>query len=205
VSVLLRVLIALSCAMLPLAVQAQQKVERGAVLLVAAPELSDPNFFQTVVLVMFPATSGPTGVILNRPTRYTLKEAFPDEPQLKAKPDPLYFGGPVRPAGLMFLFRHRDGSGGARSGSAVPAEALPVLDDLYLGSDGDLLDGLLRQPNGGVQRYFVGYSGWAPMQLQAEIAQGAWHVLPADLDTILRMDVKTMWRDLLVRATAVET
>jgi putative transcriptional regulator len=203
-------LIALSCALLPLAVQAQQKMERGAILLVAAPQLSDPNFFQTVVLVMFPATSGPTGVILNRPTRYAVKEAFPDEPQLKAKPDPLYFGGPVRPAGLMFLFRHRGGSGGAapggaRSGSALPAEALPVLDDLYLGSDGDLLDGLLRQPDGGVQRYFVGYSGWSPSQLQAEIAQGAWHVLPADLDTILRMDVKTMWRDLLLRATAVET
>ena len=66
------------------------------VLLVASTELQDPNFAQSVVLVLFPAGGWPTGVILNRPTRLTWTEAFPDEPTLRARADPIYFGGPVR-------------------------------------------------------------------------------------------------------------
>jgi len=164
------------------------------VLLVASTELQDPNFAHSVVLVLFPAGGGPTGVILNRPTRLSWSEAFPDEPALRARADPIYFGGPVRINALWFLFRQGTPQG----------NVLPVLDDLYLSSDGELLDRLL-QGQAPVDRFFVGYSGWAPAQLDVEIAQGAWHVLPADLNVILKMDPETMWRELLLRATAVKT
>lgn len=164
------------------------------VLLVASTELQDPNFAHSVVLVLFPAGGWPTGVILNRPTRLSWSEAFPDEPALRARADPIYFGGPVRTNALWFLFRQGTPQG----------NVLPVLDDLYLSSDGELLDRLL-QGQAPVNRFFVGYSGWAPAQLDVEIAQGAWHVLPADLDVILKMDPETMWRELLLRATAVKT
>ena len=60
-------------------------------------------------------------------------------------------------------------------------------------------------PQSSVQRYFLGYSGWAPVQLDMEIAQGGWYVLPADRETILNMDPTVMWRELLARATAVKT
>jgi putative transcriptional regulator len=164
------------------------------VLLVASTELLDPNFAHSVVLVLFPTGGSPTGVILNRPTRLSWSEAFPDEPALRARADPIYFGGPVRINALWFLFRQGTPQG----------NVLPVLDDLYLSSDGELLDRLLagKAP---VDRFFVGYSGWAPAQLDVEIAQGAWHVLPADLDVILKMDPETMWRELLLRATSVNT
>jgi putative transcriptional regulator len=172
-----------------------QDVEHEPILLVATPDLLDPNFQQSVVLVVFPTGSGPLGVILNRPTPLTLKEAFPDEPQLRERPDTLYFGGPVRTRGLMFLFR----------GSARAEGVFPVLDDLFLSSNGAVLDGLLSARQSGVQRYFLGYSGWAPTQLDVEIARGGWYVLPADRDTILNMDPNVMWRQLLARATAVKT
>jgi putative transcriptional regulator len=166
-----------------------------AVFLVAKEDLQDPNFVHSVVLVVFPKDAGPVGVILNRPVPLTLKEVFPDQPQLKDRSDKLYFGGPVRINGLMFLCRR----------PTAPQNAFPVVGDLYLSGDGGLLDEMLSRPDPQVQRYFLGYSGWAPDQLELEIAQGGWYVLPADLDTVVKGDPKNLWRDLLLRATAVKT
>ncbi|HXX11996.1 MAG TPA: YqgE/AlgH family protein [Burkholderiales bacterium] len=166
-----------------------------AVFLVAKENLLDPNFAHSVVLVVFPKDAGPVGVILNRPVPLTLKEVFPGEPRLKDRGDKLYFGGPVRLNGLMFLCRR----------PTAPDNAFPVVGDLYLSGDGGLLDEMLAGPDAQVQRYFLGYSGWAPDQLEFEIAQGGWYVLPADLDTVVKGDPKTLWRDLLLRATAVKT
>jgi putative transcriptional regulator len=191
---MLRRLLLLCLLLLAAPSNGQQESGADPVLLVASTELQDPNFAHSVVLVLFPAGGSPTGVILNRPTRLAWSEAFPDEPALRARADPIYFGGPVRINALWFLFRQGTPQG----------NVLPVLDDLYLSSDGELLDRLL-ETHALVDRFFVGYSGWAPAQLDMEIAQGAWHVLPADLDVILKMDPETMWRELLLRATAVKT
>jgi putative transcriptional regulator len=166
-----------------------------AVFLVAKPELLDPNFSQSVVLVVFPQDAGPVGVILNRPVPLTLNDVFPDEPRLKGRADRLYFGGPVSVNALMFLFRR----------AAAPQNAFPVVDDLYLSGDGGLLEEMLSRSDGQVQRFFMGYAGWATQQLDFEIAEGGWYVIPADLETVLKGDPKTMWRDLLLRATAVKT
>jgi putative transcriptional regulator len=166
-----------------------------AIFLVAKPELLDPNFAQSVVLVVFPKDAGPVGVILNRPVPLTLKDAFPEEPRLKGRGDRLYFGGPVHVNALMFLFRRAD----------APQNAFPVVGDLYLSGDGGLLDEMLSHADGQVQRFFLGYSGWATQQLDFEIAEGGWYVVPADLETVLKGDPKTLWRDLLLRATAVKT
>jgi putative transcriptional regulator len=179
--------------MLALPLHAQQALGPEPVLLVASPGLQDPNFAQSVVLVVFPPSGGPTGVILNQPTRLQWKDAFPEEPALAPRSDPLYFGGPVRLGALWFLFRQ----------PSAPQTALPVVDDLYLSADGKFLDRLL-EGGGKVDRFFVGYSGWAPSQLDFEIAQGAWYVLPAEIKDILELAPEEMWRELLRRATAVE-
>lgn len=184
----------LAACCLPAAAHAQRDVGQDAVLLVAHPSLPDPNFAQSVVLVVFPISGGPTGVILNQPTRLQWKDAFPDAPALAARTDPIFFGGPVRLSGLWYLLRT----------PRAPARALPVVEDLYLSADGEYLDQLLAG-GGQVERFFVGYSGWTGPQLEMEIAQGAWYVLPADLDTILELAPDAMWRDLLLRATAVKT
>jgi putative transcriptional regulator len=190
---LLRTSLWLLLCLLALPAQAAQPVSGDAVLLVARPELQDPNFAQSVVLVVFPASGGPTGVILNQPTRLKWAEAFADEPALADRSDPIYFGGPVRLAALWFMFRRTE----------PPDTALPIADDLYLSGDGEFLDAFLAA-GGKVERFFVGYSGWAPAQLDVEIASGAWYVWPADLKTILDLAPERMWRELLRRATAVE-
>ncbi|HTS54924.1 MAG TPA: YqgE/AlgH family protein [Burkholderiales bacterium] len=169
--------------------------EAPAVFLVAKEDLIDPNFAHSVVLVVFPKDGGPVGVILNRPVPLTLKEVFPEQPRLKDRSDRLYFGGPVHVNALMFLFRR----------AAAPQNAFSVVGDLYLSGDGGLLDEMLSRPEPQVQRFFLGYSGWAPEQLEFEVAQGGWYVLPADLDTVVKSDPKTLWRDLTLRATAIKT
>src|SRR5215831_19312342 len=114
---LLRFAALLLCAWLNLVPACAYAVETGApaIFLVAKPELTDPSFVQSVVLVVFPKDAGPVGVILNRPTRLTLKDGFPEQPQLKDRADTLYFGGPVQTNGLMFLFR-----GGSGADNAFP-------------------------------------------------------------------------------------
>lgn len=171
------------------------ETDAPAIFLVAKPELHDPNFAQTVILVVFPRDTGPIGVILNRPTRLTLKDGFPDQPLLKSRADTLYFGGPVQPAGLMYLFRGAHESG----------RAFPVVGETFLSADSTLLDQLLSSRREQVERYFIGYSGWSRPQLEREIALGAWYVIEADQDTVAHADPKSLWRDLLLRATAVKT
>jgi putative transcriptional regulator len=166
-----------------------------SLFLIAKPELQDPSFAQSVVLVVFPKDGAPVGVILNRPTRIALKEAFPEQPQLKDRNDTLFFGGPVQTNALMFLFR----------GQSKTDNTFPVIGDLFLSGDGELLNRLLSQKSTAVQRYFLGYSGWTGPQLEHEIALGAWYVIEADLETIVHADPKTLWRDLMRRATAVKT
>lgn len=104
---LLRVLLlpVLLSALLSLPAAQAAETAAPAVLLVAKPELQDPNFAESVVLVLFPREGGPLGVVLNRPTRLTLMEAFPNERRLNTRGDTLYLGGPVQMNALMYLFR----------------------------------------------------------------------------------------------------
>jgi putative transcriptional regulator len=164
----------------------------NGVLLVARPELSDPNFRRTVVLVTRHAHGGAVGVILNRPTAVPLKEVFPAHPHLAARADVLYRGGPVSGETLVFVFRS----------SAPPPNALRVLEDVYMSLDRGLLEAMVARPDPGELRVYAGYAGWAPGQLEAEIHHGGWHVLDADPTTIFRADPQTLWPTLLRRATS---
>lgn len=164
-----------------------------AVLLVAHPRLDGSDFARTVVLVAFPQDTGPTGVVLNRPLGITLGTLFDGQPQIAKRADMVFYGGPVQPDGMLFVFR----------ASEHPVKALPVIEDIYLSADGRLFDALMGKPEeASAQRFFVGYSGWAEGQLDGEVSRGDWFVLPADADVIYEMPTETMWETLLLRATA---
>jgi putative transcriptional regulator len=162
----------------------------NAVLLVARPELTDPNFDRTVILVTRHQGGGAVGVVLNRPTATRLGEVFPAEKALKDRPDVLFSGGPVSRGALVLVFRSVN----------RPANALRVLDDVYMTLDPGLLERVIGQPDAEFHLY-AGYAGWAPGQLEAEIHHGGWHVLEPDDDTLFRMAPHTMWPTLLERAS----
>src|SRR5581483_2249859 len=109
----------------PASLLCAEQTTRAPILLVAAPELEDPNFSQSVVLVLFPAHGGPVGVILNKPSELTVKEAFPEDKLLRARADKVFFGGPVRMDVLSYLVRS----------AKPPKEGYKVLDNVYLTQD----------------------------------------------------------------------
>jgi len=168
----------------------------NAVFLIASPELKDPNFRETVVLVTHPREGGPWGVIINRPLDHRLSEVFTEYETLKNRKDVLFFGGPVAREGLVFLVRSVE----------PPPRAVAVLPDVYFISDIDWIEGLLQrpEPTRGL-RVYAGYSGWAPGQLQREIERGGWHVMPADAENVFEKDPARIWPELIKRAGTKQT
>jgi putative transcriptional regulator len=163
---------------------ADESARLTAILLVARSELPDPNFADSVVLVMNHVAEGPVGVIVNRPTPMTVAELFPDEKRLATIEDKVYFGGPVEFESIWFLFR----------AAKAPARAVRAFNDVYLSRDRELLLRLLRRKKPMEDlRIFVGHSGWAPGQLEAEIGRGDWMLEQADSDAVFNPQVEYPW------------
>ena len=155
-----------------------------AILLVAQGDLRDPNFGDSVVLVMNNLGPAPVGLVVNRPTEIPVARLFPDLKQLTQLHDKVYFGGPVDLESVWFLFR----------AEKAPEHAIQAFAGIYVSSSRDLLERLLgrAKPMDGL-RIFIGHSGWAPGQLEAEIARGAWTLERADSDSIFKRKSEHPW------------
>ncbi len=163
----------------------------NGVFLVAKPDMLDPNFRETVVLITEPIVGGgPIGVIVNRPLAARVSEALPGAGKVPEQYDQVYAGGPVARNQMLFLVRT----------AAQPARSLRVLADVYLSGDRELLAQILRgEVKADAFRAYAGYAGWAPGQLENEISRGGWHVVQADADTIFAADASTVWPALIRR------
>ena len=156
-------------------------------LLVAHPKLAERAFSRAVVLVGAHDEAGSLGLILNRPTQLTVSEIA--SPISVLPSDGLIFeGGPVEPDGLVVL-----------------ADFLPSIDD-YLEIDGTL--GLVRSDSGPPSdvaphidrcRIYAGHAGWAPGQLETEIADQAWLVTPREPGDLFGDEPETLWLRVLER------
>ena len=164
-----------------------------SILLVARKNLPDPFFRDSVVLVTRSGGLVPIGVIINRPTEVPLSRVFPDIERLGSGEEKLFFGGPVMPEHLVVLFR----------AAVPPTEAIEVLDGVYMSLSGELLRELLGRENPveGL-RVFAGHAGWAPGQLESEVARGDWHLVTADARMVLEMEPEKLWNELERRASA---
>jgi putative transcriptional regulator len=150
-----------------------------AIVLVAQPNLQDSSFVDSVVLVMNNMGPAPEGVIVNRPTPIPVAKLFPQMKTLVALPDRIYFGGPVEVDSVWFLVR----------APTAPEHALQTCPGLYISASRTLLLSLLarKHPMENL-RIFLGHSGWAPGQLEDEIAAGAWKLEEASAATIFSRD-----------------
>ena len=168
----------------------EMEVSKG-VFLVASRDLPDPRFRETVVLLTDHSRLGSVGLIVNRPTKLSLAEAFPKVPALEQNTDPVYIGGPVEAQTVHLLIR---------SGSR-PEGFKPVLDSVYVSTDAALLEPLAQsgKDNAETLRVFAGYAGWAPGQLDGEIQRRGWHVMRADPKTIFERNPEDVWSELMRR------
>jgi putative transcriptional regulator len=146
-----------------------------AILIVGKADLPDDDFANSVVLVLNNLGPAPVGIVVNRPTRVSVPQLFPDDTRLARLTDKVYFGGPVDFGAIWFLVR----------AATPPEHAMQAFGSVYLSADRELLLKLLgrSKPMDGL-RIFVGHAGWAPGQLESEIDRGAWTLQRADPDAI---------------------
>lgn len=140
-------------------------------LLVAAPDLVDPFFTRTVVLIVEHGADGAFGLILNKEVEVTLDElassldlAWGGEGEAPAA----LLGGPVMPESVWLLAGH------VREG----ADQRQVVPGVTVTTDAESIRGALVAP-GADQKILLGYSGWTSGQLDREVTEGGWLLLPA--------------------------
>jgi putative transcriptional regulator len=167
----------------------------NGVLLVAKPGLPDPNFSETVVLVTRSDQGNPVGVVLNRPDTRSLAEIAPRLHGAQNFTQTVYAGGPVLREVIVALYKSE----------APSAEtAFRVLPQVYLTLHPAIIERLLAAPVPEM-RLYSGFSGWAPQQLEAEIASGGWYVLPASEAIVFRRDTSSLWAELVAKASGART
>jgi len=152
------------------------------------PQLGDPNFQRSVVLMIEHGEGGSMGLVVNRGAPLTLGELARGQ-SMKIAPernqDPVFIGGPVESHRGFIL--HDDAS---------VAEKHPVLPGLYLSVTLDALGPLLESPTPHV-RFCLGYAGWGPKQLEAEMAAGSWLFSEATAKAILEGNPSQLWEETL--------
>ena len=159
------------------------------IFLVAAPALRDPNFRQTVVLLCEHSSDGALGVVVNRPTAMSICEALPQVPILEGQRHVLFAGGPVQTNEVMLLYRL----------TQVPENSHPVFDGVCLGGDLDVMERILTEKRDhDAFRAYLGYSGWGPGQLEAEMQTGSWITIPADPMVVFEKEPARIWADMLL-------
>jgi len=169
----------------------KQELAKG-MFLVASRQLRDPNFKETVVLLIDYGRDGAMGLVINRPSEVKLATVFPDIKELKKRTDTIYVGGPVAVNQMLLLV----------GSPLVPEESQEVTQDVYLSSSWKVLERLLKNAVKDKRfRIFAGYAGWAPNQLDFEKDRGDWHVLKADAKTVFDKKPAEVWQELILRAS----
>ncbi len=158
-------------------------------LLLATPALLDPNFADTVILMLDVRGDGSLGVVLNRPTGLPVAEVLEAWGDVVAEPEVLFQGGPVETDGALAVALRR--SDDEVLGLREVVDRLALLDlDTPVELVSDELAGL---------RIFAGYAGWGAGQLEREIEEGSWYVVPGTAPDVFRADTSTLHRDVLRR------
>lgn len=163
------------------------------VLLVSMPQMNDPNFSKTVVLLAEYTAQGAFGLVLNRRMdEPAMSIVTADEPLSIHPKMHLYTGGPVEPTRAWIL----------TSKPELDLEALEVTQGVYLSASPTLVRKTLESaPDAGV-RMVVGYAGWGAGQLDVELAQGAWLMAPVQADLIFETNSDAMWETVIRRMGA---
>lgn len=153
-------------------------------ILIAVPQLADPNFHRSVVLMVEHNAQGALGLVINaelghsaRAVTEELGLTWPGAPEAALRK-----GGPVEPQSLWML--HDDGWAFAETMRAVPGVSVSRS-----------REALTRMCEAREQRmvFLVGYAGWAAGQLEREIAQGTWLVSQASAEMVYDWPAESVW------------
>lgn len=157
--------------------------------LIAMPAMVDPRFAHTLTYIIKHDEEGAVGLIVNRPMELHLDRLLKEinaEPvaPLRKPEQPVLFGGPMNPQ-MGFVLHREEGSW---------SSTLPVAEGIYVTSSRDILDAIAKGQ--GPVEYLValGYAGWAPGQLEEEMAENAWLNCTADADLLFSLPFAERWQ-----------
>ena len=169
--------------LLPAAVDAEPRLAQGR-LLVATELVQGELFANTVILLLHYDDTGAFGLVVNRPTEVKPEELLDDEEGIAGYTGTLFWGGPVHMDSLRALLRTDE----------PPEDAEKIVESVYLVSFEAALEQGPADP--AALRLFIGYAGWAPGQLDYELARGSWRVLPGSDDLVFADEPETLWKRL---------
>lgn len=154
--------------------------------LVAPPPLADPNFDHTVVLLAAHEDDGSMGFIVNRPSEMNLHELLSELEIPCAVPNrPVLIGGPVQGFAGFVLYEHEANAPNHPGISITPEVSVSASRELLEAAAGGHLPGRFE--------LLLGYAGWAPEQLTAELEQGGWLHASFDRELIFEVPLKARW------------
>ncbi len=165
-------------------------------LLLSMPQLQDPNFARTVVLLCEHAADGAFGLVLNRPTDVAAASAVHLEPAVEGGNGlKLWIGGPVEPErGWIIVDREPQG-----------VESRQIVDGVYLSSSPLVLRRVLEADPRPRARVLAGYAGWGPGQLDEELSESSWLIADVQPDLIFDVEPALMWETAIRRLGADPT
>ena len=166
----------------------------GGMFLVASPNIIEPIFSKSVILLIEYDRTGAMGFIINKPSNIKLKNLLLNTKGLFFRNKTIFFGGPVSINSLFAVTLSKN--------LINNPEAIKIFDNVYLISRFKSIETLLSKKEIRKQlRIFAGYAGWAPGQLEYEILRGDWYIIPADIDNIFFKDTKDIWPDLVKKSS----
>lgn len=168
-------------------------------LLIATPPLNDPNFVRSLILMIAHGEEGALGLVVNSERTVASIGDLLEQLELtddgRKHKDPVRLGGPVQPELGWIVYRPTAGT--VREGE------IKLSDEIAVTQSREVLASLGRDDGPKPFAAYLGYTGWAPGQLEEEIRQGSW--LPTELDAALVFDtpVERRWQDAYARAGVV--
>jgi len=155
--------------------------------LVSEPFLPDPNFERTVILLCEHNEEGSVGFVLNKPSILRFDEAIED---VQGFNTPLYIGGPVQQDTLHFIHRSE----------YLLEGSIRIAENIYWGGNYEQLITMINsgEINKDNFKFFLGYSGWAPGQLEDELKQKSWIIYDkATEESVFDINPKLLWKEIL--------
>jgi putative transcriptional regulator len=189
------ILALLLTAALPAPTALPQRASLAGQLLIAAPSMGDPRFYQTVIVLVRHDRTGAMGIVVNRPLQerplVALLETLGEKADGAAGSLRIFAGGPVQPE-LGFVLH---------SAEYRRADTIEIDGRLAMTPSREILRDIAN--NRGPKQSLVafGYAGWAPGQLEGEFAQGVWFTTPADVKLVFEEDRERVWENALTRRT----
>jgi putative transcriptional regulator len=155
----------------------------SGVLLIAEPFLKDENFMRTVLLLCRHSEEGSFGFVLNKPYESSLEELFND---MEGIDMPVYVGGPVQMDTVHYIHQYPD---------LIP-DSQQITDEIFWGGDFATVKQLLQEGllDSTKIRFFIGYSGWEPGQLENEMEEKSWLTTTSNRKLVFETCEEEMWK-----------